>query len=146
MSWLVEAVLLLSFFAFIYYSEMRRVGPLELRRGRGSVLPTVPANTDSKISSSSRPSPSDGPFYPSMEEVLQVRDILRRVGPRDIGLPDEVVDMIVDDAEYWPSVETKLENTPFLIGQDGDRECLRTAPLCYDVEEQVCLLGQLSFG
>jgi hypothetical protein len=66
-----------------------------------------------------------------------VRNILIRLGPPQIGLPVEVVDVIIDEAEYWPSVETHMENLPIVIRQDGDRECLRTPPLCYDVRGQV---------
>lgn len=72
-------------------------------------------------------------FYPSVDDVQQVRKLLQRLGP---GLPTEVVDLIVDEAEYWPSVETSLRDTPLVVGKDNDRECLRTPPLCY-VEGQV---------
>lgn len=118
-------------------------GPLGPRFRRGPISPAFSESSEPKTSSSSGSAvlEDDGSFYPSMEDVLQVRDILRRAGPHaDTGLPDEVVDMIVDEAEYWPSVTTRLESTPFAIGKDGDRECVRTRPLCYDVEEQVCLL------
>jgi hypothetical protein len=125
-------------------------GPLGPRIRRGPILPAFPESTEPKTSSSSGSTApeEDGVFYPSMEDVLQVRDILRRAGPREAtGLPNEVVDMIVDDAEYWPSVATKLESTPFGIGADGDRECMRTRPLCYDVGEQVCpVIGLVCFS
>lgn len=48
-------------------------------------------------------------------------------------LPDEVVDIILDEAEYWPSVVTELNTTPFVIAADGDTECLKTPPLCYSL-------------
>jgi hypothetical protein len=141
MGWFTEATLLLSLvcFIFAFYSNMRRVGgPLGPQIRRGPILPAFPESITSSSSGSTSPE-EDGAFYPSMEDVLQVRDILRRAGPREAtGLPNEVVDMIVDDAEYWPSLATKLESTPFGIGADEDRECMRTRPLCYDVGEQVC--------
>ncbi|KAL1986914.1 hypothetical protein VTN96DRAFT_5331 [Rasamsonia emersonii] len=95
-------------------------------------LPEAVSNT---ISSSplGRLFTSSGTFYPSVDDVQQVRKLLQRLGP---GLPTEVVDLIVDEAEYWPSVETSLRDAPLFIGKDNDRECLRTPPLCYDVDGQ----------
>jgi hypothetical protein len=48
-------------------------------------------------------------------------------------LPDEVIDIILDEAEYWPSVVTKLDTTPFVIAADGDTVFLKTPPLCYSL-------------
>lgn len=47
-------------------------------------------------------------------------------------LPAEIVDMIIDFAEYWPSAETHLEQSPVHIRQDDDKILLHTSPLCYD--------------
>lgn len=76
------------------------------------------------------PDPEPEQFYPSLRDVFQVRAILRR-GIVPGGLPVEIVDLIVDAAEYWPSVEAKI-GEKIIIRQDGDRECLRTPPLCYE--------------
>lgn len=76
------------------------------------------------------PEPEPEPFYPSLHDVLEVRAILRRgIVPR--GLPVEIVDLIVDAAEYWPSVEARISER-MIIRKDEDRECLRTPPLCYE--------------
>jgi hypothetical protein len=129
------------------------------------VLPSYPDHqeprTSSKISGSESnarnsdarsPSTSDNRndqegYYPSLEDVSEVRDILRRLwssssslsslslSPRNVTLPDEVIDIILDEAEYWPSMVTTLRTTPFVISTDGDRECLKTPPLCYDIDE-----------
>ncbi|OKL56961.1 hypothetical protein UA08_07799 [Talaromyces atroroseus] len=128
-------------------------------RARIAVLPSYPQHqeprADSRISGSdsdarkkdaSRVSAHENgngheEYYPSLDDVSEVRDILRRSWPcpsssrpRKVTLPDEVIDMILDEAEYWPSVVTTLRTTPFVISTDGDRECLRTAPLCYDID------------
>ncbi|KAL2004960.1 hypothetical protein VTN00DRAFT_2810 [Thermoascus crustaceus] len=76
------------------------------------------------------PDPEPEQFYPSLRDVFQVRAILRR-GIVPEGLPVEIVDLIVDAAEYWPSVEARISEK-IIIRQDGDRECLRTPPLCYE--------------
>lgn len=70
-------------------------------------------------------------FYPSLRDVIEVRGILR-LGLVPEGLPTEIVDLIIDTAEYWPSVEAKLSG-PTIVRQDADRELLRTPPLCLEV-------------
>ncbi|KAJ0421043.1 hypothetical protein BJY00DRAFT_114938 [Aspergillus carlsbadensis] len=77
----------------------------------------------------------DGPrvedaFYPGLFDVLKVRHILLwKVKPE--GLPTEVVDMIVDAAEYWPSAEFTVGERR-VIRKDVDEALLCTTPLCYD--------------
>lgn len=158
MSFPTEAVLLLLFFYSItwyFHNDTMHRGPFGYRgRGRRTVLPSYPHHpepmTSSKISGSDADaestdaSPSDTAdqeeFYASLQDVIQVRNILRRLWSsssstsqrKKVALPDEVIDMILDEAEYWPSVVTSLRTTPFVIATDGDRECLRTPPLCYD--------------
>ncbi|KAL4944347.1 hypothetical protein BDV06DRAFT_187638 [Aspergillus oleicola] len=69
-------------------------------------------------------------FYPSIFDVLKVRHILLwKVKPE--GLPAEVVDMIVDAAEYWPSTEATLGER-IRISKDVDQALVCTSPLCYD--------------
>lgn len=121
--------------------------PLARNRNR-TVLPTfsrqnAEPETSSKPSGSSldthdesRQGHENQEFYPSIEDVLEVRNLLRRMGPSaQRSVPDEIVDMIIDEAEYWPSVVTSLNTTPFVIGADGDKECLRTPPLCFRFKE-----------
>ncbi|KAL2824504.1 hypothetical protein BDW59DRAFT_147440 [Aspergillus cavernicola] len=69
-------------------------------------------------------------FYPALYDVLQVRHIFLQMVASE-GLPLEVVDMIVDAAEYWPSNEFKLEEKR-TIQKDVDQAVLCTSPLCYD--------------
>lgn len=141
----------LSFFFFYltrYLADyaMHR-SPFARNRNR-SVLPAFPhQNSEPKTSSKSSGSSLDShdesgrghgnqEFYPSMEDVLEVRDLIRRMGPTAHNtVPDEIVDIILDEAEYWPSVVTSLNTTPFVIGADGDKECLRTPPLCFGFKE-----------
>lgn len=70
-------------------------------------------------------------FYPSLRDAIEVRGILR-LGLVPEGLPTEIVDLIIDTAEYWPSVEAKLSG-PTIVRQDADQELLRTPPLCLEV-------------
>ncbi|KAL4798188.1 hypothetical protein BDV19DRAFT_357226 [Aspergillus venezuelensis] len=73
---------------------------------------------------------ADNQLYPGIFDVLKVRYILLwKVKPE--GLPTEVVDMIIDAAEYWPSTEATLEGVVH-ISKDKDQALVCTAPLCYD--------------
>ncbi|EED16062.1 conserved hypothetical protein [Talaromyces stipitatus ATCC 10500] len=166
MSFLAEVFLLLVFYTVTRYfanDGMNHTGnrvPLRYRGrgGRRTVLPSYPqhneAETTSKISGSvdsDDTEDTDVPddtqhkeFYPSLEDVSEVRNILRRLwsssskssSRRNVMLPDEVIDIILDEAEYWPSMVTKLDTTPFVISADGDRECLKTPPLCYSLAKE----------
>jgi hypothetical protein len=69
-------------------------------------------------------------FYPGIYDVLKVRYLLQWKIVSG-GLPVEIVDLIVDAAEYWPSIEATL-NEKRIIHQDKDQVLVRTAPLCYD--------------
>lgn len=82
---------------------------------------------------------SPEPYYPSLDNVLETRDILRNKVRHEQGVPDEIVDLIIDEAEYWPSVEVGLEER-IRIGKDGDRPVVETLPLCYDEEVSDALL------
>lgn len=73
-------------------------------------------------------------FNPNLVDVLNVRDLLQWKIPR--GLPEELVDMIIDAAEYWPSIEQKMQDQR-IIQKDCDQVLLKTVPLCYD--RNVCL-------
>ncbi|EEP78308.1 predicted protein [Uncinocarpus reesii 1704] len=84
-------------------------------------------------------------YFPSINDVLCVREFLShlKIGseskPQENGrskamraerLPVEIVDIILDHAEYWPSIETTLDKAR-IIRQDQDAEILRTGGLCY---------------
>jgi hypothetical protein len=68
-------------------------------------------------------------FNPTLVDVLNVRHLLQWYLPR--GLPEELVDMIVDAAEYWPSIEQRMQDQ-WIIQKDRDQVLLKTVPLCYD--------------
>lgn len=70
----------------------------------------------------------------SIYDVFKVRHILRWKVTKD-GLPLEIVDLIIDAAEYWPWTETNMEEKT-VIQQDLDQELLRSLPLCFD--KKVC--------
>lgn len=162
MSFLIEILLPLSLYFITWYILSKNNAmdhnhvPLRFRGrgGRRTVLPSYPhhnkVETISKISGASDSENRDSSddtnqpkeFYPSLEDVSQVRDMLCRLWStssttstaskrRSVVLPDEVIDIILDEAEYWPSVVTRLNTTPFVIAADGDTECLTTPPLCY---------------
>jgi hypothetical protein len=84
----------------------------------------------------------DNTYYPSISDVCKTRAVLHQLGKSRnenhnwIGLPTELVDMIIDEAEYWPSVLTKMPK-PVIVQDSTDKQCLLTPPLCYDL---VCLV------
>lgn len=105
--------------------------PSIMRRFRS---PRQPPFNDSDDTSPSSSEPAQDTaldiFYPGVFDVFKVRYILRWKITSE-GLPMEIVDMIMEAAEYWPSIEARMD-TRTIIRQDDDRELLRTAPLCYD--------------
>lgn len=107
-------------------------GRVHHRQGDEDAEPNT-ANDQSAI-----PKDDDDTFYPSLDQVQEVREILRHIrkGKEEL-VPDEVVDMILDEAEYWPSISATLHPAPIDISQDRDKECLRTAPLCIDISDSV---------
>lgn len=111
---------------------------------RPRIFPIPPSNEPGNDDNFAEPPIGPEPFYPTLDNVLKVRYLLRhKVGwceGKEKGLPVEIVDMIVDEAEYWPSVEKRMSRKSF-IGQDRDRSLVRTAPLCYDEEVSVYLFS-----
>lgn len=73
---------------------------------------------------------AENQFYPGIFDVLKVRHILLWKIKSD-GLPAEVVDLIIDAAEYWPSSEVALQRR-ITIQKDVDQAVLSTSPLCFD--------------
>lgn len=108
--------------------------PFHLRNrwfGRGG-------DSDSTDSGSAAPSsripssdPDDLTYYPSLWDVLKVRYLLQWKASKE-GLPTELVDAIIDAAEYWPSTVRHMEGGRRIISTDRDQVLLKTVPLCYD--------------
>jgi hypothetical protein len=74
---------------------------------------------------------ADNIYYPSIGDVRKTRTMLHQLANYNgLGLPIELVDMIIDEAEYWPSILTEMPR-PISVVQDGDRQCLLTPPLCH---------------
>ncbi|OGE48336.1 hypothetical protein PENARI_c030G06388 [Penicillium arizonense] len=111
--------------------------PFGLRRGRlgRNHIPlespnNVTNNSDpEEASDEDLPEPEPEIFYPSLWDVLKVRYLLQWKLAN--GLPEELIDMIVDAAEYWASVEHKMQGKR-IIQKDCDQVLLKTVPLCYD--------------
>lgn len=103
---------------------------------------TTPPPDDDTESSSSESS-SSTTFYPSVADVLKVRFTLRWKIVAE-GLPQEIVDLIIDAAEYWASAEVQMEGPTRVIRQDRDQVLVRTVPLCYDPEVRLYVYLRLS--
>ncbi|PYH72368.1 uncharacterized protein BO88DRAFT_423185 [Aspergillus vadensis CBS 113365] len=93
---------------------------------------STPPDEDNKDSS-----PEGDTYYPSCFDVLKVRYLLQHIwqwtrNSQEL-LPAEIVDMIVDAAEYWASSESVLKGET-VIRKDQDQIILTTVPLCYDVQ------------
>lgn len=115
--------------------------PFRLRRHIFDINnPPQSENSESAASSTRKPEADleDRTFYPSLWDVLKVRYLLQWKACK-AGLPAELVDAIVDAAEYWPSTEREMEGGPRLISTDRDQVLLKTVPLCYD--RKVCSLS-----
>lgn len=99
--------------------------------------PPESENSESAASSTRKPQANleDHTFYPSLWDVLKVRYMLQWKAFK-ASLPVELVDAIVDAAEYWPSTEREMEGGKRIISKDRDQVLLKTVPLCYD--RKVC--------
>lgn len=91
------------------------------------------SNIDSPAENAENTPPNDepAPFYPSLFDVLKVRYLLQWKIFKE-PMPPEIVDLIVDAAEYWASREERVDGKQ-MVRSDGDREVLRTGPLCFEV-------------
>ncbi|CAG7919217.1 unnamed protein product [Penicillium olsonii] len=69
--------------------------------------------------------PESAVFNPKLMDVLKVRFLLQ--WKLTVGLPEELVDMIVDAAEYWPSTEHVIDEQR-TIHKDCDQVLLKTVP------------------
>lgn len=112
--------------------------PFRFRRHLfGEDDPPESGNSASAASSTRKPEAEteDHTFYPSLWDVLKVRYLLQWKAFK-ASLPAELVDAIVDAAEYWPSTEREMEGGKRIISTDRDQVLLKTVPLCYD--RKVC--------
>lgn len=87
-------------------------------------------------SESEREDTGETTFYPSISDVITVRYLLQWKVVAE-GIPPEIADMIIEEAEYWASTEVKIDQKT-VVKQDEDRELLRTVPLCH---ERVCVVS-----
>ncbi|KAJ5082040.1 hypothetical protein N7532_011083 [Penicillium argentinense] len=113
--------------------------PFRLRRGLFGANRDEENNSDDGSSSSSQPEQSTEKevakdFFPSLWDVLKVRYLLQWKIRK--GLPPELVDAVIDAAEYWPSTVHEMEGKRRVMC-DRDQVLLKTVPLCYD--RKVCL-------
>lgn len=94
--------------------------------------PPSSADSESAAAGTRKPEtdPEDGIFYPSLWDVLKVRYLLQWKVYKE-SLPVELVDAIIDAAEYWPSMVQQMERKR-TISTDRDQVLLKTVPLCYE--------------
>jgi hypothetical protein len=72
------------------------------------------------------------PHLPTVGDVLRVKGLLGAPKPK---LPLEIIDVIIDFAEYWPHITARMKEELLVYGSSDEEnvECLRTSPLCYDM-------------
>ncbi|RAK74136.1 uncharacterized protein BO72DRAFT_435968 [Aspergillus fijiensis CBS 313.89] len=111
-----------------------------VHRLRGIRRPPNPSGNDNETGASSEEEAKaldNDTYYPSCYDVLKVRYLLQHIWKwkRDSEelFPCELVDMIVDAAEYWATSESSLEGET-IIRKDQDQVLLTTVPLCYAME------------
>ncbi|PYH46656.1 uncharacterized protein BP01DRAFT_390892 [Aspergillus saccharolyticus JOP 1030-1] len=112
-----------------------------VHRLRGIRRPSDPPGNNSgngggELSQDDMKKSNDDAYYPSCYDVLKVRYLLQHIWKwkrnSEELFPVELVDMIVDAAEYWATSESGLEGET-IIRKDQDQALLTTVPLCYDV-------------
>ncbi|CAG8955753.1 hypothetical protein HYFRA_00011619 [Hymenoscyphus fraxineus] len=102
------------------------------RHGRYQYLFNPPLNAENAEESSEDSSTDDTEYSPTVEDVLDVKQIFVE---RDIPL--ELIDSIIDFAEYWPHTSSFIRSYPdkdiIIRGQSGheDQLLLRTPPVGY---------------
>lgn len=100
----------------------------ENQRRRGT-LPLQTNESESDDSMDTTSESGNAVFNPGLMDVLKVRFLLQ--WKLTTGVPEELVDMIIDAAEYWPSIEHTIDEQR-TIHKDCDQVLLKTVPLCYD--------------
>lgn len=103
---------------------------LPFRPRRGGLGRGHPRNETTSDTDLSKNFPENDTFYPKIWDVLKVKYLLQ--WKLKEGFPVELVDQIIDAAEYWPSIERRMGEGPKIIRQDRDEVLLKTVPLCYD--------------
>ncbi|KAH7925690.1 hypothetical protein BV22DRAFT_1128833 [Leucogyrophana mollusca] len=84
------------------------------------------------------------PHQPTIADIIQVKDIFRRI-PKP--LPVELIDLIIDDASYWPHSSITLDQTRTVPDprhrKAKDEMYMRTLPLAVPgVEGHISLMGR----
>lgn len=76
-------------------------------------------------------------YSPTIKDVFCVKATLR------VKLPLEIIDAIIDFAEYWPHVTSRMKERMVISGSSSkeDIDCLRTPPLCYNMVRPVATLS-----
>lgn len=151
---LISLTLFLLFASYKYL--MRSQSPVRSEpasQSQAQPQPRVPSIRQFITPNPPRPSSSDALnppnpstpkiFLPSISDVYETKHILRTCHSRKSGagsgvtLPAELIDMIIDEAEYWPHQVSCLQEK-FCIprtwsGEDKDKMCLRTERICLEV-------------
>lgn len=94
-----------------------------------------PSDLQTKSNSLSQPDPDTENFFPTLWDVLKVRYTLQWKLKKLV--PPELVDAIIDEAEYWPSTKHVMEGQRRILW-DRDQVLFKTVPLCF--ERKVCLV------
>jgi hypothetical protein len=63
-------------------------------------------------------------YKPSVEDVLAVKDTLGRIAP----LPQELLDAIIDSAEYWPHTSTSTTHSSMVRSGADENQFLVSRP------------------
>lgn len=69
------------------------------------------------LSGANDPAPSSTFESPSPYDVLEVKNLLKKS-----ALPLEIIDLIVDYAEYWPCTTVSTASEIFVVGGQGSSE------------------------
>ena len=116
--------------------------PFRLRRGFGGQSHIENENDNngppppySESDSISKLKTEEEEFFPSIWDVLKVRYILQWKLKKLV--PPELVDSIIDAAEYWPSIINVMDGKR-TVKFDRDQVLLKTVPLCF--ERKVCFI------
>lgn len=100
------------------------------------------SDSESAAPSTRDPNADDQTFHPSLWDVLRARHLLQWKACKE-SLPTELVDEIIDAAEYWPSTVRQMEGGRRIISADRDQVLLKTVPLCYDRKVRLIAANEL---
>ncbi|KAJ5491504.1 hypothetical protein N7539_003071 [Penicillium diatomitis] len=112
--------------------------PHGARRTLGQILQPTMDDEDEETSDTEGSESEDQESRPDAWDVLQVRALLQW----RLGMPVEIIDQIIDTAEYWPSTTVKMtipqDRSHRHIRKDRDQVLLKTVPLCFDRKVGLC--------